>query len=127
MSNEAQSVAALVEAFPVRPELIVEIAVLMAQADGQIDEAESSALMETLETAFGAALSPMVVRALIEEVVDLVVEEGADARAKALSARLVESGALEQGLALARAIAATSDGIRDEEARLIALLSDAAA
>jgi tellurite resistance protein len=126
MSNEAESVATLVEAFPGRPELVVEIAVLLAQADGEIDEAESSALVETLQAAFGASLAPMVVRALIEEVVDLVTAEGAEARAKALAAQLAEAGALDQGVQLAQAIAESSEGVGEEEAKLIALLRGAA-
>lgn len=127
MSNEAQPVSALVEAFPGRPELVVEIAVLLAQADGSIDEAESAALVETLQSAFGASLSPMVVRALIEEVVEVVAAEGAEARAKALAAQLGEAGALEQGVAIAEAIAASSGAVEAEEARLIELLRGAAA
>ncbi|NLY93438.1 MAG: hypothetical protein GXY23_05360 [Myxococcales bacterium] len=125
MSN-GENVRTLVEDFPGRPELVVEIAVLLAQADGEIDEAESSALLETLQTAFGTSLSDVVVRALVEEVVEMVAAEGAEARARALSARLVEAGALEAGVRLAEAIAASSSGVGAEEARLIELLRSAA-
>lgn len=125
MSN-GENVRTLVEDFPGRPELVVEIAVLLAQADGEIDEAESSALLETLQTAFGTSLSDVVVRALVEEVVEMVAAEGAEARARALSARLVEAGVLEAGVRLAEAIAASSSGVGAEEARLIELLRSAA-
>ena len=124
--NSNEPLIAVSKAFPGRPELVVEIAVLLAQADGEIDTAESAALTETLQAAFGAALSEVVLRALIEEVVEAVAAEGAEARARALAVQLAEAGAVEPGVELARAIAESSGGVGEEEGRLIALLRGAA-
>lgn len=106
------------------PEWIVEIATLIANADGTIDEDEERALVETLESAFHSKLSPMVIRALVGEAIETIEKDGAEARAGALSSKLKEAGKLEPGLGLARAIASSSgDAIGEEEAALIGILS----
>lgn len=101
----------------------MELAVLLALADGEIDEAETAALGETLAAAFGGKLADIVIRALIEETAEQIRAEGAESRARALGSALSSAGARDAGLRIARAIAESSEGVSGEEAALLELLA----
>jgi tellurite resistance protein len=104
----------------------VDLAVLVAMADGAIDTAERAALASSLEAVMGAAVAPPVVRYLVRESRNQIEVAGANARARAIGRQLAERGAADEGLRLALAIAFASDGLSDPEREIIARVAKAA-
>ena len=123
--NLSESLGEFIDALEGNPEWIVEIATLIANADGTIDTDEEKALIETLEGAFHAKLSPMVIRALVGEALETIETEGGEVRAEKLAEWLKDAGKQEAAVGLARRIAESSGSIGEEEAALIAILSGA--
>lgn len=121
-AKTSEALSGYISALEENPEWIVEIATLIANADGQIDPDEERALIETLEGAFRSKLAPMVIRALVGEAIETIEAEGGEARARALAVKLRETGKHEAGVGLAQTIAESSGSIGEEEAALIALL-----
>lgn len=121
-TNIAEALSEHISALEANPEWIVEIATLIANADGTIDQEEEKALIETLEGAFRSKLSPMVIRALVGEAIETIEAEGGEVRARELAGKLGEIGKVDAGIGLARLIAESSGSIGEEEAALIAIL-----
>ena len=104
----------------------VDLAVLVAAADGKIDKMELAALAASVERLVGSQLDPAVVRHLIRESRAQIEAAGADARAKSIGEFLAKYGAVDEGLRLAIAIGYVSDGLSDVERECIASVAVAA-
>jgi tellurite resistance protein len=129
----AAHVKALVNAFSARfgadDEGIVtavDLAVLVAAADGTIDQDERAALSASLEAIMGAAVAPTVVRYLVRESRNQIEATGAEARARAIGGLLAAHDATDDGLRLALAIAFASGGLSAPERAIIAQVAKAA-
>ena len=105
---------------------VVDLAVLVALADGTIDEAEMAALAESIGTLVGGTLDPRMSRHIIRESRAKIEAIGVEARAKAIGASLAAHGAAEEGARHARAIAMASAGVSDVERARVALVAIAA-
>jgi uncharacterized tellurite resistance protein B-like protein len=104
----------------------VDLAVLVAAADGRIDDAELAALAASLEAIIGSRLDPKVVRHLIQESRKQIREAGAEARASAIGKTLAAHGAAEEGIRLALEIALASEGISQVERQHVETVAEAA-
>lgn len=105
---------------------VVDLAVLVALADGTIDEAEMAALAESIGTLVGGMLDPRMSRHVIRESRAKIESVGVEARAKAIGASLAACGAAEEGVRLALAIAMASDGVLEVERARVELVAVAA-
>jgi tellurite resistance protein len=103
----------------------VDLAVLVAMADGTIDSDEREALTAALEAVMGARVAAPVVRHLVRESKAQIDGDGPEARAKAIGRQLAEHGAADEGLRLALAIAFSSEGMCDVERAIIAAVAQA--
>jgi tellurite resistance protein len=104
----------------------VDLAVLVAAADGTIDAAEKAALAVMLESIMRGAVATQVIRHLIRESKNQIEAAGADARARSIGHLLANQGAVDEGLRLALAIAYASEGLAAVERELIATIGKAA-
>jgi hypothetical protein len=89
---------------------IVELAVLVALADNEIDEVELVALHETVGIVVGDVQTGLA-RHLINTCVASIRERGLEACAESVRDALAASEALEDGLIVAYAVAFASDGL----------------
>jgi len=105
---------------------VVDLAVLVASADDRIDDAEMGALTRLLESIMGSALDRSVIRYFVNTSVKQIRSVGAEARARAIGELLAQQGAVDEGLRLAFAIAAASEGISSDERARIDLVARAA-
>jgi tellurite resistance protein len=105
---------------------VVDLTVLVALADGTIDEAEMAALAESIGTLVGGMLDPRMSRHVIRESRAKIEAAGVEARAKAIGASLAAHGAAAEGVRLALAIAMASDGISEVERARVELVAVAA-
>jgi tellurite resistance protein len=104
----------------------IDLAVLVATADGSIDAAERAALAASLEAVMGATVTPQVVRHLVRESRNQIEVAGANARARAIGRQLAERGASDEGLRLGLAIAFASNGLSVVERERLAVVAKAA-
>jgi tellurite resistance protein len=104
----------------------VDLAVLVAAADGTIDADERAALTASLEAIMGSTVAPTVVRYLVRESRNQIEAAGAEARARAIGGVLADHGAVDDGLRLALAIAFSSGGLSAPEREVIAVVAKAA-
>lgn len=107
-------------------EILVDLVVLVAYADGDIDDNELDSLRGALETMFQSPLSLLVVNTLIGSAVDEIKAAGGDAFASQIGKELAEHGKSEDGLRLAFTIAMSSGGVSGDERERIVLLAEAA-
>jgi tellurite resistance protein len=105
---------------------VVDLAVIVALADGTIDEAEMAALAESIGTLVGGMLDPRMTRHVIRESRAKIEATGAEARARAIGESLSAHGAGEDGVRLALAIGLASEGLSDVERARIELVAAAA-
>jgi tellurite resistance protein len=104
----------------------IDLAVLVAAADGQIDRAEQAALAASLEGLVGSQLDPAVVRHLIRESRDQIQAVGPELRARAIGEFLAAHDAALEGLRLAIAIGYASEGLSAVERERITRVAQAA-
>ena len=104
----------------------VDLAVLVAAADGRIDRAEMAALAASLEAIAGTQLAPAVVQHLVRESRVQVKATGVAARSKAIGETLAAHGCVTEGLRLAVVIALASEGLCPAEREQIEMVARAA-
>ena len=105
---------------------IVDLAVLVALADGKIDEAEMAALAESIGALVGGALDPRMTRQVIRESRAKIDAASPEARARAIGESLAAHGAVDEGLRLALAIGWASEGLSTVERERTLLVALAA-
>jgi len=101
----------------------VAAAHVASHADGGIDDAERKAIVEALELLSGGLI--------VEWEVDLMLEAagkatGAEAKGKAIGAKLKELGAPEAGLLVAAFVAQATSGIDTKEGKILREIGKAA-
>lgn len=101
----------------------VAAAHVASHADGAIDDAERKAIVDALELLSGGLV--------VEWEVDMMLEAagaatGADAKAKAIGAKLKSLGAPEAGLLVAAFVAQAAGGIDQKEAKVLREIGKAA-
>ena len=99
---------------------IVDLAVLVAMADGTIDQAERAAVTASIETLVGGHLSRPVLGHLFTQSRAQIREEGPAAAARRIGLMLEARDCADEGLRVALAVAWSSEGLADvERARIV--------
>ncbi len=106
--------------------LVVEVAVLVAHADLDIDAAEHRALEAVMEAVVRSRLSPMVVKTWIGSSLDDVRAVGGEAFAERLGKELGRRGAAEHAYRVGAILALASEGVSAPEKRYLTTLGEAA-
>jgi hypothetical protein len=104
----------------------VDLAVLVATADGVIDRAEMIAIAASLAAIAGTQLAVPVVRHLVRESREKLEAVGVEARARAIGEELAAHGSIDDGLRLALVIALASEGLCPVEREQIDMVAKAA-
>ena len=105
---------------------MTDLIVLVAAADAIIDETESRALAESIETMLASHIAPRVLRVVVGESRSRIRGVGPDLSADMIGRKLALRGAAEDGIRLAVFIAAVSDGISAVERKRIERIAAAA-
>jgi len=104
----------------------VDLAVLVAAADGRIDRAEMAALAASLEAIAGTQLAPAVVQHLVRESRAKVEAAGVAERGRTIGQMLAAHDCVSEGLRLAVVIALASEGMCSAERERIEIVAKAA-
>jgi tellurite resistance protein len=105
---------------------IVDLAVLVAMADGKIDAVEMAALTESVEAIVGSRLVISMVKHLVTQSRADIRGKGIEAAAQSIGAILAKQGAAEDGLLLGLAVAFASEGLAVAEREVLEGVSRAA-
>lgn len=108
------------------PTPVIDIGVLVANADGLVDDQERALLAEVFQTLLETKLSPEVVDALISSSVEVIQLAGSEPRARLVGAILRDCDAAEPGLRVALAIAFASEGLSAAERAVVDRIAAAA-
>jgi tellurite resistance protein len=108
------------------PSCVIDLGVLVARADGAVDDKERAALRDVFETLLEERLSPAVVDHLIGASLEVIEAAGVEPRARLVAEILDDCDAVEQGIVVALAVALSSDGLASAERAVIAQIARAA-
>lgn len=108
------------------PTPVIDLGVLIANADGEVDEQERALLREVFQALLETQLTPEVVDALITASVEVMKLAGDAPRARLVGEILRDCDAAAPGLRVALAIAFASEGLSDAERKVIDRIADAA-
>lgn len=108
------------------PTPIIDLGVLVVIADGVVDDKEREVLLDLFQTLLDTKLSPEVVDHLVTASVQVVEAAGAESRARLIAEILLDCDAVEPGILVALAVAYASEGLSNEELKVIERIADAA-
>jgi tellurite resistance protein len=108
------------------PTPVLDLGVLIANADGSIDERERELLLEVFQALLETTLTPEVVDALVTASVEVAKLAGDEPRARLVGAILRDCDAGEAGVRVALAIAFASEGLSNAERKVIDRVAEAA-
>ncbi|MCA9596479.1 MAG: TerB family tellurite resistance protein [Myxococcales bacterium] len=121
-----EELCAAFERHDYNPTPVIDIGVLVANADGTVDEQERALLSDVFQTLLETNLTPELVDALIRASAEVIQAAGAEPRARLVGAILHDCDAAEPGLRVALAIAFSSEGLSADERSIIDKIADAA-
>jgi tellurite resistance protein len=107
------------------PTPIIDLGVLVAYADGRIDDREHAMLSDVFGTLLGTTLNSEVVDALVTASVEVIKAAGAEERARLVGTILKDCDAGEPGLVVALALAFASEGLSENEQRVVDRIAEA--
>jgi tellurite resistance protein len=105
---------------------LVDLLVLVANADGVIDPKERAALQTGMEIIAGATLIKPVVNALVQKSLEKIAKESVGERALVVGQALARANHAEDGLRVGVAVALASEGVAQAEHEVLAAISRAA-
>lgn len=100
-------------------EAIVESAYLVANADGEFDDAERAAFRQVVLSACGGAVSDKQLGALLADLEDLSAEDGPDKRVRMVAKTITRPEQALEVLRVAALIAEVSDGVSSVERTIL--------
>jgi tellurite resistance protein len=104
-------------------ESVVEAAFLVANADGEFDEAEQSAFRHVVVTACSGLVVERQVSALLADLTDQLAEDGLDKRVHMVSKTIVREDQAREVLRIASLLAHVSGGVSDVERAVLGKLA----
>jgi tellurite resistance protein len=107
------------------PTPIIDLGVLVVNADGVVDKQEREVLLDVFQTLLDTKLSGDVVDHLVTASVQVIEAAGAESRARLIAEILVDCDAVEPGILVALAVAYASEGLSKEERVVIERIADA--
>jgi tellurite resistance protein len=106
------------------PVPIIDLGVLVVNADGVVDEKEREVLLDVFQTLLDTKLSAEVVDHLVTASVQVIEAAGAESRARLIAEILLDCDAVEPGILVALAVAYASEGLSKEERVVIERIAD---
>jgi hypothetical protein len=103
---------------------LIEVAFLMAAADGEISVPEYEQLVTTIEHATSKRLPPGRVRSLITRLTDSLKIDGWEKRLAAIAESISSPGSRRVAYRLAAGVSFIDGWVQDDEARLFGLLAE---
>lgn len=108
------------------PTPIIDLGVLVAHADGTVDDRERGMLSDVFTTLLGTTLPSEVVDALVTASVEVIQQAGPESRARLVGTILHDCDAGEHGLVVALAVAFASEGLSSAEQKVVDRIAEAA-
>jgi tellurite resistance protein len=108
------------------PTPVLDIAALIAHADGKITDSEMRALQQVLEPILHQQVDSELVGYLIQASVEVVREAGVEARVRVIAEILLDCDAAEDGVLVAFAVAFAAEQLDKAERAVIDQLARAA-
>jgi len=108
------------------PTPIIDLGVLVANADGKVTDNERTILREVFQTLLDTKLTAGVVDHLITASLEVIEAAGAESRTRLVAAILQDCDAVEPGILVALAVAFSSEGLSAKERGVIERIADAA-
>lgn len=105
------------------PTPILDVAALIAHADGKITDSEMKALQQVLEPILNTQVDPELVGYLITASVDVVRLAGVEARVRVIAEILLDCDAAEDGVLVAFAVAFAAEQLDAAERAVIEKLA----
>lgn len=116
------AIAELCEAFEhggYNPTPVIDLGVLVASADGKVDEREREMLLDVFQTLLDTTLTAEVVDHLITASVEVIEAAGVESRARLIASILKDCDAVEPGVKVALALSFASQGLTKAEAKVV--------
>ena len=107
------------------PTPIVDIGVLVASADGKVDEKEREMLLDVFQTSLDTTLTAEVVDHLVTASLEVIEAAGAESRARLVATILKDCDAVEPGVRVAIALAFASQGMSPAERTVVERIATA--
>ena len=107
------------------PTPLVDVAVLIAQADGQIDPSELEMLRDVISLVFGARMRASLVATLVNVSIEVTEAAGIEGRLRLIAAILHDCESIEEGVRFAALVAHGSKGLGAPEKAMVARLGAA--
>ena len=101
------------------PTPIIDIGVLVASADGKVDEREREMLLDIFQTLLDTSLTPEVVDHLVTASLEVIEAAGAESRARLVAEILKDCDAVEPGVRVALALSFASQGMTRAERTVV--------
>lgn len=101
------------------PTPVIDIGVLVACADGKVDDREREMLLDMFQTLLDTTLTAEVVDHLVTASVEVIEAAGAESRARLIAAILKDCDAVEPGVKVALALAFASQGLTKAEQKVV--------
>jgi tellurite resistance protein len=108
------------------PTPIIDLGVLVANADGKVDDRERETLLAVFQTLLDTALPSDVVDNLVTASLEVIKVAGPEARARLIAEILVDCDAVEEGIVVALTVAFASEGFSAAERKVIERIADEA-
>ncbi len=108
------------------PTPVIDIGVLVASADGKVDEREREMLLDIFQTLLGTTLTPDVVDNLVTASLEVIEAAGAESRARLVAAILKDCDAVDPGIRVALALSFASQGMTKAERTVVERIATAA-
>lgn len=109
------------------PTPIIELGVLVANADSKVTDRERTILREIFQTLLDTKLSPDVVEHLIASSLEVIEVAGAEPRERLVAAILQDCDAVEPGILVALAVGFSNDGLSSKERAVVERIAFSAA
>lgn len=108
------------------PTPIIDLGVLVASADGKVDEREREVLLDVFQTLLETKLNADVVDHLVSASLEVIDVAGAERRTKLVAEILQDCDAVEPGITVALAVAFANEGFSKEERAVVERIAEAA-
>ncbi|MCL2778326.1 MAG: TerB family tellurite resistance protein [Polyangiaceae bacterium] len=113
------SLCAVFEEHGYNPTPIIDLGVLVASADGKVDDDERQLLREIFQALLDTTINADIVDHMITASLDVIEAAGTESRARLVGAILYDCDGVESGIEVALAVAFASHGLSASERKVI--------
>ncbi|MDB4937799.1 MAG: hypothetical protein JWP87_4771 [Labilithrix sp.] len=125
ISNAIDELCSAFEKNGYNPTPVIDIGVLVASADGKVDEREREMLLDVFQTLMDTTLTPEVVDNLVTASLEVIEAAGAESRARLVASILRDCDAVEPGVKVAIALSLASQGLTKAERTVVERIATA--